>query len=44
VVGAYSSALILGESVGIREFVALVLVCMALGSVLLLPTLKGKSK
>lgn len=44
VVGAYSSALILGESVGTREFAALVLVCMALGSVLLLPALKGKSK
>ena len=35
VVGVYSSALILGESVGWREFVALALICCALASVLL---------
>lgn len=40
VIGAYSSALILGEHVGLQEFSALVLICAALGAVLLLPTLQ----
>lgn len=40
VVGAYSSALILGEHVGLQELGALVLICAALGAVLLLPALK----
>lgn len=35
VVGVYSSAVILGESVGWREFIALLLICGALASVLL---------
>jgi drug/metabolite transporter (DMT)-like permease len=35
VVGVYSSAVILGESVGWREFIALSLICSALASVLL---------
>ena len=35
VVGVYSSAVILGESVGWREFIALLLICSALASVLL---------
>jgi len=35
VVGVYSSAVILGESVGWREFIALMLICSALASVLL---------
>ena len=39
VVGVYSSALILGEPVGWREIVALVLICMALASVLIVPSL-----
>ena len=42
-VGTYSSALILGESVGVRELTALLLICSALGTVLLLPALKKKS-
>ncbi|NQV99886.1 MAG: DMT family transporter [Rhodospirillales bacterium] len=40
VVGAFSSALILGEHIGIQEITALILVCAALGSVLLLPALQ----
>ena len=40
VVGVYSSALILEEHVGLQEFFALVLICAALGAVLLLPTLQ----
>lgn len=40
VVGAYSSALILGEHIGAQEVVALILICAALGSVLLLPALQ----
>jgi drug/metabolite transporter (DMT)-like permease len=35
VVGVYSSALMLGETVGWREFIALLLICSALASVLL---------
>ncbi len=35
VVGVYSSAVILGEAVGWREFIALLLICSALASVLL---------
>lgn len=40
VVGAYSSALILGEKVGLQEFTALIFICAALASVLLLPALQ----
>ncbi len=40
VVGAYSSALILGEHVGLQELSALILICAALAAVLLLPTLQ----
>jgi drug/metabolite transporter (DMT)-like permease len=39
VVGVYSSALILGEPVGWRELIALVLVCSALAVVLVLPAM-----
>jgi drug/metabolite transporter (DMT)-like permease len=39
VVGVYSSALILGEPVGWREIVALVLICAALTSVLIMPSI-----
>ena len=35
VVGVYSSAVILGEAVGWREFIALLLICSALANVLL---------
>ncbi len=42
IVGAYSSALILGEKVGLQEFTALLFICAALGAVLVLPTLKSK--
>ena len=40
VVGVYSSALILGEPVGWQEFTALVLICSALASVLIVPALQ----
>ena len=40
VIGTYSSALILNEPVGFQEFGALVLVCMALATVLVIPALK----
>ena len=40
VVGAFSSALILGETLGYREFASLILICAALGAVLVLPTLR----
>lgn len=40
VVGVYSSALVLDEPVGYQEFGALVLVCMALTTVLVVPTLR----
>lgn len=40
VVGVYSSALILGEPVGLQEILALALICAALGAVLLLPALQ----
>ncbi len=39
VVGVYSSALVLGETVGLRDLAALGLICLALASVLLLPAL-----
>ena len=39
VVGVLSSAAILGEAVGVREIVALILVCTALAVVLVLPAL-----
>lgn len=39
-VGVYSSALVLGEPVGWREVAALVLICSALASVLILPSLR----
>ena len=41
-VGTFSSAAILGESIGIRELAALLLICSALGAVLS-PTLKNKA-
>lgn len=41
VVGVYSSALILGEPVGWRELVSLVLICAALVSVLVVPALRA---
>ena len=41
-VGTFSSAAILGESIGIRELVALLLICSALGAVFA-PTLKDKA-
>ncbi len=40
IVGVYSSALILGEPVGWRELVALMLICSALACVLVLPALR----
>lgn len=40
VVGVYSSALILGEPVGWRELAALVLICSALASIIVLPAWK----
>ena len=43
VIGTYSSALILDEPVGFQEFGALVLVCMALATVLVIPALKRRS-
>ena len=39
VVGTYSSALILGEQLGFQELGALILVCMALATVLVVPNL-----
>lgn len=39
VVGAFSSALILGEHLGYREFASLILICAALAAVLVLPSL-----
>ncbi|MEQ1716763.1 MAG: DMT family transporter [Hyphomicrobium sp.] len=44
VVGVYSSAVILGEPVGWREMVALLLICAALVSVLVLPSLRRGKK
>ncbi len=41
VVGVYSSLLLLGEPVGWREIVALLLVCSAIFMVLVLPRLRG---
>ncbi len=41
VVGVYSSLLLLGEPVGWREIVALLLVCSAIFMVLILPRLRG---
>ncbi len=43
VVGVYSSAVILGERVGWREFAALALICAALTSVMILPGLRRGS-
>jgi len=46
IVGVYSSALILGEPVGWQELTALVLICSALASVLVVPALlngRGRS-
>ncbi len=40
VIGTFSSALILGERVGWREFAAMALVCGALATVLVLPALR----
>lgn len=45
IVGVYSSALILGEPVGWQELTALVLICSALASVLVVPALmNGKGR
>ena len=41
IIGTYSSALILEEAVGIQEFSALVLVCLALVTILVIPTLRS---
>lgn len=41
VIGVLSSAAILGEAVGLRELVALVLICAALASVLIIPALRA---
>ena len=41
VVGVLSSGLILGEPIGLRELLALVLVCAALTVVLILPAIRG---
>ena len=43
VVGVYSSLLLLGEAVGWREIVALVLVCSAIFMLLILPRLRGRA-
>jgi drug/metabolite transporter (DMT)-like permease len=43
VLGVFSSALILGETVGWNEIFALVLICGALASVLVIPALKRRS-
>ena len=40
IVGVFSSALVLGEPVGLRELASLGLVCAALAVVLLLPALR----
>lgn len=40
IVGVYSSALVLGEPVGWRELAALILICLALTSVMVIPALK----
>ena len=40
IIGTYSSAFILDEVVGLQEFGALVLVCMALATILVVPTLR----
>jgi drug/metabolite transporter (DMT)-like permease len=42
VIGVYSSALVLGEPVGWHEIAALVLICAALTSVLVVPTLRRR--
>jgi drug/metabolite transporter (DMT)-like permease len=41
VIGVLSSAAILGEAVGLREMIALVLICLALASVLIIPALRA---
>jgi len=43
IVGVYSSALILSENVGIREHLALLLICAALISVLMVPKFKRRT-
>lgn len=43
VIGVFSSALILGETVGWKELVAMALICSALASVLVVPAVKQKS-
>jgi drug/metabolite transporter (DMT)-like permease len=40
VVGIFSSALILDENIGYQEFASLILICSALGTVLVLPTIR----
>ncbi len=44
IVGVISSALILGETVGPRELVALVLICAALAVVLVLPAVRSRRR
>jgi drug/metabolite transporter (DMT)-like permease len=44
VVGIFSSALILDENIGYQEFASLVLICSALGAVLVLPTVRKNTK
>lgn len=44
IVGTYSSALLLDEPVGLQEFGALVLVCAALATVLVIPALKARNR
>jgi len=42
IVGVFSSALVLGEPIGLRELTALVLVCSSLAVVLVLPALRSR--
>jgi drug/metabolite transporter (DMT)-like permease len=44
VVGVFSSALVLGESLGVRELSSLILVCGALGAVLAWPVLRSPQR
>ena len=42
IVGAFSSALMLGEPIGVRELLALALVCASLASALVLPAVRAE--
>jgi len=44
VVGVFSSALVLGEPLGWRELLALVLICSALAAVLVVPALRSRQR